>query len=149
MAVLSYKILFHCRTLHALVTKLNHKLWFFFILKRQLQFEHTTSQCFLFSQNKTYNSDFAKIYSVHITNVVGGVASQCRRCALTSVGTDSACVLCPPGHFMVSETGACKSCPPNSITKASQPVGEEACVRCGPNTRRNKVREQYLLRKSR
>uniref|UniRef100_A0A3P9KN75 Si:ch211-163l21.8 n=1 Tax=Oryzias latipes TaxID=8090 RepID=A0A3P9KN75_ORYLA len=89
--------------------------------------------------NKTYNSDFAKIYSVHITNVVGGVASQCRRCALTSVGTDSACVLCPPGHFMVSETGACKSCPPNSITKASQPVGEEACVRCGPNTRRNKA----------
>ncbi|RVE70455.1 hypothetical protein OJAV_G00064830 [Oryzias javanicus] len=91
------------------------------------------------SMNKTYNSDFAKIYSIHITNVIGGVASQCRRCALTSVGTDSACVLCPPGHFMVSETGACKSCPPNTITKASQPVGEDACVRCGPNTRRNKA----------
>lgn len=90
-------------------------------------------------QEKRYSSDAAKIYSIHVTNVIGGVASQCRRCALSSARGDSACVPCPAGHYMVSRTGECKSCPANSIVSAQDPVGESACVACGPNTQRNQV----------
>lgn len=94
---------------------------------------------FLFPQERRYSADVAKIYSIHITNVIGGMASQCRRCALSSAKAGSTCVPCPPGHYMVSGTGVCKSCPPNSFIRAEQPVGEAACVQCGPNTERNKV----------
>ncbi|KAM9342750.1 endosome/lysosome-associated apoptosis and autophagy regulator 1 [Pholidichthys leucotaenia] len=92
-----------------------------------------------FSMERKYSADVAKIYSVHITNVIGGVATECRRCALMSLKADSACVPCPPGHYMVSETGACKSCPQNTFIRANQPVGEAACVHCGPNTQTNKA----------
>lgn len=94
---------------------------------------------FCFRQERKYSSDVAKIYSVHITNVIRGVASQCRRCALSSAEASSACVPCPPGHYMVNGTGVCKSCPPNTFIRADQPVGEAACVPCGPNTERNEV----------
>lgn len=93
---------------------------------------------FLFLQERKYSGDVAKIYSIHITNVIGGVASQCRRCALSSA--NSACVPCPPGHYMVSGTGVCRRCSVNTFIRADQPVGEAACVQCGPNTRTNKVR---------
>lgn len=86
---------------------------------------------------RRYSSDVAKIYSIHVTNVIGGVASQCRRCALSSARGVSACVPCPAGHYMVSGTGECKSCRPNSIVRAEDPIGESACVPCGPNTQRN------------
>eukprot|EP00064_Thunnus_orientalis_P001857 superscaffoldBa00000128_g1860 len=92
-----------------------------------------------FSMERKYSADAAKIYSIHITNVIGGVASQCRHCALRSATASSACVPCPPGHYMVSETGVCKSCPPNTFIRAELPVGEAACVQCGPNTKRNKA----------
>uniref|UniRef100_A0A667ZZK5 Endosome-lysosome associated apoptosis and autophagy regulator 1 n=1 Tax=Myripristis murdjan TaxID=586833 RepID=A0A667ZZK5_9TELE len=91
---------------------------------------------------RKYSADVAKIYSIHITNVIDGVASHCRHCAL-GLGygkTSSACVPCPPGHYMLNGTGVCKSCPPNTFIRAEQPVGEEACIRCGPNTKRNKAR---------
>uniref|UniRef100_A0A3B4A9X4 MRH domain-containing protein n=1 Tax=Periophthalmus magnuspinnatus TaxID=409849 RepID=A0A3B4A9X4_9GOBI len=86
---------------------------------------------------KKYSADVAKIYSIHITNVIGGVASQCRHCPLVATESSSGCVPCPPGHYMVGETGVCKSCPPNTIVRAEQAVGEAACVPCGPNTKRN------------
>lgn len=97
--------------------------------------------CFslFFSQGRQYSADVAKIYLIHITNVIGGVASQCHHCALESALTGSACVPCPLGHYMVSETGRCMRCPPNTIIKASQAVGEAACIQCGPNMERNKV----------
>lgn len=94
---------------------------------------------FYFQQEKRYSNDAAKIYSIHVTNVIGGVASQCRRCALSSARGHSACVPCPAGHYMVSGTGECKSCQSNSIVGAEDPVGESACVPCGPNTQRNEV----------
>ncbi|CAL1606068.1 unnamed protein product [Knipowitschia caucasica] len=86
------------------------------------------------SEGRKYSSDFAKIYSIHITNTIGGVASQCRRCPLVASHTRSGCVPCPSGHYMVSETGMCKSCPPNTVIGAEQ----TACVPCGPNTKRSK-----------
>uniref|UniRef100_A0A8B9LN31 Si:ch211-163l21.8 n=1 Tax=Astyanax mexicanus TaxID=7994 RepID=A0A8B9LN31_ASTMX len=85
-------------------------------------------------------SDFAKIYSVHITNVIGGVAAECRQCAMDSSHKDSACVPCPPGHYMLKGTGVCKSCPSNTFIRPEQPLGEEACIPCGPNTRSNQAR---------
>ncbi|XP_054905643.1 endosome/lysosome-associated apoptosis and autophagy regulator 1 [Poeciliopsis prolifica] len=91
-----------------------------------------------FSLERNFSTDAAKIYSIH-TNVIGGVASQCRRCAVTHDKTDSSCVPCPPGHYMVNATGACESCPPNTYIRSSQPVGEAACVQCGPNTERNRA----------
>ncbi|XP_072537897.1 endosome/lysosome-associated apoptosis and autophagy regulator 1 [Salminus brasiliensis] len=93
-----------------------------------------------YTTERQYSSDFAKIYSIHITNVIGGVASECRQCALDSSHKDSACVPCPPGNYMLKGTGVCKSCPPNTFIRPEQPLGEEACVPCGPNTSSNKAR---------
>uniref|UniRef100_A0AAQ5XLV6 MRH domain-containing protein n=1 Tax=Amphiprion ocellaris TaxID=80972 RepID=A0AAQ5XLV6_AMPOC len=89
-------------------------------------------------------ADVAKIYSISITNVIGGVASQCRRCPLMSVKAGSACVPCPPGHYMVNGSGACQSCLPNTFIRADQPVGEAACIQCGPNTKTNKAHTACL-----
>lgn len=97
---------------------------------------------FIPSQGRNHSGDVAKIYSVHVANVIGGVASRCRRCAATPGGYSSACVPCPPGHYMVSGTGACESCPPNTIIRADQAIGADACVPCGPNTERNEVKRQ-------
>ncbi|KAK5863489.1 hypothetical protein PBY51_000517 [Eleginops maclovinus] len=96
------------------------------------------------NEERKYSSDSAKIFSIHITNVIGGVASHCCRCALSTADAGSACVPCPPGHYMVSGTGVCKSCPPNTFIRANQPVGEAACIHCGPNTQRNKAHTACL-----
>ncbi|KAA0714054.1 hypothetical protein E1301_Tti017521 [Triplophysa tibetana] len=97
-----------------------------------------------FSMESEYSSDFAKIYSIHITNVIGGVASECRQCALAASGTDSACVPCPSGNYMVNGTGVCKSCPANTIIRPEQPIGEQACIPCGLNTDSNKGRSACI-----
>ncbi|KAM3872298.1 endosome/lysosome-associated apoptosis and autophagy regulator 1 [Diretmus argenteus] len=108
-----------------------------------VSFTWTFQRTVEYTTERKYSADVAKIYSIHITNVIGGVASQCRHCALTSTKA-SACVPCPPGHYMVNGTGACKSCPPNTFIRADQPVGEAACVQCGPNTHRNKAHSACL-----
>ncbi|XP_040009905.1 endosome/lysosome-associated apoptosis and autophagy regulator 1 [Xiphias gladius] len=104
-----------------------------------VSFTWTFQRTETFNMERKYSGDKAKIYAIHITNVVGGVASQCRRCALSSAKANSACVPCPPGHYMVTGTGVCKRCSPNTFIRAEQPVGEAACVQCGPNTKRNKA----------
>ncbi|CAJ1085315.1 endosome/lysosome-associated apoptosis and autophagy regulator 1 [Xyrichtys novacula] len=93
----------------------------------------------LYNTERKYSADVAKIYLIHITNVIGGVASTCRLCALGSAMTGSACVPCPLGQYMDNEMGRCLRCPPNTIIKASQAVGEASCVQCGPNTERNQA----------
>ncbi|XP_056629223.1 endosome/lysosome-associated apoptosis and autophagy regulator 1 isoform X3 [Triplophysa dalaica] len=97
-----------------------------------------------FNMESEYSSDFAKIYSVHITNVIGGVASECRQCALAASGTESACVPCPSGHYMLNGTGVCQSCPSNTIIRPEQPIGAQACILCGPNTDSNKGRSACI-----
>uniref|UniRef100_A0A672QFF8 Endosome-lysosome associated apoptosis and autophagy regulator 1 n=1 Tax=Sinocyclocheilus grahami TaxID=75366 RepID=A0A672QFF8_SINGR len=98
----------------------------------------------IFSMKNEYSSDYAKIYSVHLTNVIGGVASECRQCALAAVDSDSACVPCPPGHYMLNGTGVCKSCPSNTIIRPEQPIGKQACIPCGPNTYSNEGRSACM-----
>ncbi|CAL8368427.1 unnamed protein product [Lota lota] len=88
---------------------------------------------------RNHTSDVAKIYSILVTNTIDGVASDCRQCAAGSSDL-SACVPCPPGHYMVNGTGVCESCPPNTIIRPQQTIGKEACIPCGPNTFTNQAR---------
>lgn len=104
--------------------------------------------CVSFLQKNEYSSDYAKIYSVHLTNVIGGVASECRQCALAAVDSESACVSCPPGHYMLNGTGVCQSCPSNTIIRPEQPIGKQACIPCRPNTYSNEVSIIYLHKRS-
>ncbi|KAI1893119.1 hypothetical protein AGOR_G00140630 [Albula goreensis] len=89
-----------------------------------------------YTTERRYSGDYAKLYMVHVTNVIGGVASQCRHCAL---GLGSGCVPCPPGHYMLNGSGVCKRCPANTYVRPEQPLGPEACVPCGPHTRTNQA----------
>ncbi|OUC41741.1 hypothetical protein D917_10715, partial [Trichinella nativa] len=43
------------------------------------------------------------------------------------------CLPCPPGHFIVNESGSCAPCPAGTFLNTSNNVGPEACISCGPN----------------
>lgn len=94
------------------------------------------SPCF---QGRKYTNDVAKIYSINITNVVNGVASHCRPCALEASDLGSSCTSCPAGNYIDRGSGTCRPCPENTVLKAHQPYGVQACRPCGPGTRSNKV----------
>ncbi|XP_035425035.1 endosome/lysosome-associated apoptosis and autophagy regulator 1 isoform X2 [Cygnus atratus] len=86
---------------------------------------------------RRYTSDVAKLYSVNVTNVLGGVASFCRRCAPEPGG---ACAPCPPGHALDHATGACQPCPPGTYLRGHPPGSTPTCQPCGPGTHSNQVR---------
>nr|KAF6304753.1 hypothetical protein mPipKuh1_007154 [Pipistrellus kuhlii] len=88
---------------------------------------------------RKYTSDIAKIYSINVTNVMNGVASYCRPCALEASDMGSSCTSCPAGHYINRDSGTCHSCPPNTILKAHQPYGVQACKPCGSGTQSNKI----------
>ncbi|KAJ8784649.1 hypothetical protein J1605_008000 [Eschrichtius robustus] len=88
---------------------------------------------------RKYTNDVAKIYSINVTNVVDGVASYCRPCALEASDIGSSCTSCPAGYYIDRDSGTCRSCPPNTILKAHQPYGAQACMTCGPGTKSNKI----------
>uniref|UniRef100_A0A672JED9 MRH domain-containing protein n=1 Tax=Salarias fasciatus TaxID=181472 RepID=A0A672JED9_SALFA len=111
---------------------------------RTLSFTWLFQRTEQFNAERKYSADIAKIYSIHITNVMGGVASRCRRCALPSGVETSACVPCPQGHYMVNGTGECRRCPPNTFIRSSYSVGPEACIQCGPNLKPNKAHTACL-----
>ncbi|XP_040854414.1 endosome/lysosome-associated apoptosis and autophagy regulator 1 isoform X2 [Ochotona curzoniae] len=98
-------------------------------------FQRTT----LHETGRMYTNDVAKIYSINITNVMDGVASYCRPCALEASDMGSSCTSCPAGHYIDRDTGTCHLCPTNTILKAHQPYGAQACVPCGPGTQSNKI----------
>uniref|UniRef100_A0A2K5DHB2 Endosome-lysosome associated apoptosis and autophagy regulator 1 n=1 Tax=Aotus nancymaae TaxID=37293 RepID=A0A2K5DHB2_AOTNA len=89
--------------------------------------------------SRKYTNDVAKIYSINVTNVVDGVASYCHPCALEASDVGSSCTSCPAGYYIDRDSGTCHSCPPNTILKAHQPYGVQACVPCGPGTKSNKI----------
>lgn len=116
-----------------------------------IQSNSTTSFSWGFQRNsggsleQQPNADIAKIYSVLITNVVGSVASQCRQCALGPQGaSESSCVPCPVGRYLVPGSRECKACPDDSVIHQDQERATEGCVRCGPNTQSNKARSECL-----
>ncbi|XP_004388094.1 endosome/lysosome-associated apoptosis and autophagy regulator 1 isoform X3 [Trichechus manatus latirostris] len=88
---------------------------------------------------RKYTNDVAKLYSINVTNVMDGVASYCRPCALEASDMGSSCTSCPAGYYIDRDSGACHSCPSNTILKAHQPYGLQACMPCGPGTKSNKI----------
>uniref|UniRef100_A0A7N4PG05 Endosome-lysosome associated apoptosis and autophagy regulator 1 n=1 Tax=Sarcophilus harrisii TaxID=9305 RepID=A0A7N4PG05_SARHA len=98
-------------------------------------FQRTTSH----ETGRKYTNDVAKLYSINVTNVMDGVASYCRLCALEASDSGSSCTSCPAGYYINRKSGACHSCPANTFLRAHQPYGVQACVPCGPGTQSNKI----------
>uniref|UniRef100_A0A8D2CTE9 Endosome-lysosome associated apoptosis and autophagy regulator 1 n=1 Tax=Sciurus vulgaris TaxID=55149 RepID=A0A8D2CTE9_SCIVU len=98
-------------------------------------FQRTT----LHETGRKYTNDVAKIYSINITNVMDGVASYCRPCALEASDMGSSCTSCPAGYYIDRDSGTCHSCPTNTILKVHQPYGAQACMSCGPGTKNNQI----------
>ncbi|XP_021121264.1 UPF0577 protein KIAA1324 homolog isoform X6 [Heterocephalus glaber] len=98
-------------------------------------FQRTT----LHDTGRKYTNDVAKIYSINITNVIDGVASYCLPCALEASDMGSSCTSCPAGYYINRNSGTCHPCPPNTVLKAHQPYGIQACMPCGPGTKSNKI----------
>uniref|UniRef100_A0A8C9XZ41 Endosome-lysosome associated apoptosis and autophagy regulator family member 2b n=1 Tax=Sander lucioperca TaxID=283035 RepID=A0A8C9XZ41_SANLU len=88
-----------------------------------------------------YVSDMVKLYSISVTNVLDGVASSCRACALVpqnSQQAGSSCVPCPAGFYIDRDTNRCQECPPNTHLAGRHTYGQDACVACGPGSISNK-----------
>uniref|UniRef100_A0A665V0G9 UPF0577 protein KIAA1324-like n=1 Tax=Echeneis naucrates TaxID=173247 RepID=A0A665V0G9_ECHNA len=88
-----------------------------------------------------YVSDMVKLYSITVTNVLDGVASACRACALipqNSLQVGSSCVPCPAGFYIDRATNRCQECPPNTYLAGRHTYGQDACVACGPGSINNK-----------
>ncbi|KAM9520177.1 endosome/lysosome-associated apoptosis and autophagy regulator 1 isoform 2-T2 [Guaruba guarouba] len=88
-------------------------------------------------EGRRYTSDVAKLYSINVTNVLGGVASFCRRCAPETSGS---CAPCPPGNVMDHGSGTCRPCPPGTYLRGHPSDGLPACHPCGPGTYSNQLR---------
>ncbi|XP_032566532.1 UPF0577 protein KIAA1324 homolog isoform X2 [Chiroxiphia lanceolata] len=85
---------------------------------------------------RRYTGDVAKLYSINVTNVLGGVASFCRRCAPQPTGP---CAPCPPGSAL-DPTGTCQPCPSGTVLRGPPSGGTPSCHPCGPGTRSNQLR---------
>ncbi|NWV65884.1 K1324 protein, partial [Malurus elegans] len=86
---------------------------------------------------RRFTSDVAKLYSVNVTNVQGGVASFCRRCAPQPAGS---CAPCPPGSAVDPGLGTCQPCPPGTYLRGHPSDGTPTCHPCGPGTHSNQLR---------
>ncbi|XP_077354841.1 endosome/lysosome-associated apoptosis and autophagy regulator family member 2-like [Festucalex cinctus] len=89
---------------------------------------------------RRYVGDSVKLFSIHVSNVLEGVASSCRACALVpddSQRAGSSCVPCPPGFYIHAETNRCKECPSGTHLAGRHTYGREACVPCGPGSVNN------------
>ncbi|XP_069797904.1 endosome/lysosome-associated apoptosis and autophagy regulator 1-like isoform X2 [Narcine bancroftii] len=120
-------------------TGLKDKQSYTYIIRRStpLAFVWTFQRIDSFEESQIYPSDVAKIYSINVTNVIGGVASYCGPCALESTSSGSSCVTCNPGQYVNKEVSKCEACPPNTHLKAHHYVGKESCIPCGPGTQSN------------
>ncbi|KAI3366634.1 hypothetical protein L3Q82_009319 [Scortum barcoo] len=94
-----------------------------------------------FMMVRRYVSDMVKLYSVSVTNVLDGVASACRACALVpqnSQRASSSCIPCPAGFYIDRDTNRCQECPPNTHLAGRHTYGQDACLACGPGSISNK-----------
>lgn len=90
-------------------------------------------------QVRRHVNDVVRIYSISVTNAVDGVSSGCRACALSTQPSSSACVPCPPGHYIDTRTSQCTECPHNTYLLSRATPGPDACKSCGPASKSNKV----------
>ncbi|XP_038018636.1 endosome/lysosome-associated apoptosis and autophagy regulator 1 isoform X3 [Motacilla alba alba] len=86
---------------------------------------------------RRFTSDVAKLYSINVTNVQGGVASFCRRCAPQPTGS---CAPCSPGSAVDPSSGTCQPCPPGTYLQGHPSDGTPTCHPCGPGTHSNQLR---------
>ncbi|KAI1230844.1 hypothetical protein IHE44_0008276, partial [Lamprotornis superbus] len=86
---------------------------------------------------RRFTSDVAKLYSINVTNVQGGVASFCRRCAPQPTGS---CAPCSPGSAVDPSSGTCQPCPPGTYLRGHPSDGTPTCHPCGPGTCSNQLR---------
>ncbi|NWS78789.1 K1324 protein, partial [Crotophaga sulcirostris] len=84
-----------------------------------------------------YSNDMAKLYSINITNVLGGVASFCRHCVPKPAGS---CTTCAPGYALDHSLGTCQPCPPGTYLRSHLSDRTPTCHPCGPGTRSNQLR---------
>uniref|UniRef100_A0A1A7XH72 KIAA1324-like n=1 Tax=Iconisemion striatum TaxID=60296 RepID=A0A1A7XH72_9TELE len=94
------------------------------------------------SDVRRYINDVAKIYSITVTNALDGVSSDCRACALSAQPSSSACVPCPPGHYIDPHSSQCVECPPNTYLAPHATAGPDACKPCGPSSKSDKDHRQ-------
>ncbi|XP_013858910.1 UPF0577 protein KIAA1324-like [Austrofundulus limnaeus] len=90
------------------------------------------------SDVRWYVNDVARIYSITVTNALDGVSSSCRACALSTQPSGSACVPCPPGHYIDTLSSKCVECPPNTYLVPHAATGPDACTPCGPASKSDK-----------
>ncbi|XP_065813307.1 endosome/lysosome-associated apoptosis and autophagy regulator family member 2-like [Labrus bergylta] len=90
------------------------------------------------SEVRSYLNDMARIYSITVSNAVDGVSSSCRACALSAQPFSSACVQCPPGHYIDTSTSQCTECPHNTYLVSHATLGPDACKACGPASKSDK-----------
>lgn len=77
-----------------------------------------------------YITDYARIYSIEITNTITGGAGSCQKCP---IGTrQDGCVPCPDGQYIDVNTTKCTPCPSNTVVHAGDAWGIESCKPCGP-----------------
>ncbi|XP_053377505.1 endosome/lysosome-associated apoptosis and autophagy regulator family member 2-like isoform X2 [Mercenaria mercenaria] len=71
----------------------------------------------------------AKVYSIQITNTMGGGASNCRKCPKGT--NDDGCVPCPDGSYIDPTTTTCVTCPPGTVVSSHSAYGADSCKPCG------------------
>ncbi|GFO06318.1 upf0577 protein kiaa1324-like homolog [Plakobranchus ocellatus] len=74
--------------------------------------------------------NFAKIYSIHVSNTISGGASSCLMCPKGK--SSEGCIPCPDGQYIDPLTQACQLCPPGTVLPSSNQWGKKACKPCGP-----------------
>ncbi|XP_048862458.1 endosome/lysosome-associated apoptosis and autophagy regulator family member 2-like isoform X1 [Brienomyrus brachyistius] len=87
---------------------------------------------------RQFVDDVVKIYAIMVTNVLGGVATSCRACALESQQPGSSCIPCPAGHYIDVDTNQCRECPPSTYLSGHHIYGKGTCIPCGPGSKSNK-----------
>ncbi|KAJ8301946.1 hypothetical protein KUTeg_020933 [Tegillarca granosa] len=95
-------------------------------------FQHSTAEEAQKDNTRKYLDDFAKIYSIEVTNTIEGGATSCLKCPKGV--QKNGCVPCPSG-FYVEETAGnaeCKQCPENTVVKNGLSYGADSCKPCGP-----------------
>ncbi|XP_003375712.1 conserved hypothetical protein [Trichinella spiralis] len=85
-------------------------------------------------QNRDVSFDEASLYVINVTNTINGEEYK----ILNGFSIFQRCLPCPPGHFIVNESGSCAPCPAGTFLNTSNNVGPEACIPCGPNLQSRK-----------
>ncbi|XP_041348506.1 endosome/lysosome-associated apoptosis and autophagy regulator family member 2-like isoform X2 [Gigantopelta aegis] len=79
--------------------------------------------------DEDFSSNYAKIYSIKVTNTLNSGAASCKACPRGTKDDD--CIPCPNGHYIDPNTTTCKPCPPNTVLSGPDTWGVTACKQCG------------------